>query len=400
MKVAFISPAGALGGAERSLLDLISALRATAADIELSLVTLAAGPLVEKISALGVQVVVLPMPPVLARLGDSSLDATPKGYLPRRAALAFDLIGALPATVAYLLVLRRTLRRLAPDIVHANGLKAHLLAALTRPRRARLIWHMRDFLGRRRLARRLLRALAWRADCIIAISRAVADDLTRVLPGRRLAIVYNGIDVEAFRPDGATLAAVADGGPGVRIGLIATFALWKGHAVFIRAAGIATAALPPGAARFFLIGGPVYETRGGQVSEAALRALAGESAAPVQFLPFQVDPAPTLRALDVVVHASTAPEPFGRTIVEAMAAGRAVIAAAGGGVPELATDGIDALLVPPGDAEALAAAMMRLATDPELRRSLGAAGRRTAATRYARVRVGREVAALYRDLAG
>src|SRR5258708_38701834 len=87
-----------------------------------------------------------------------------------------------------------------------------------------------------------------------------------------------------------------------------------------------------------------------------------------------------MRALDVVVHASTQPEPFGLVIAEGLATGRAVIVSAGGGANELVTDGVDALTHTPGDAESLARCIERLAGDPALRRRLGAA-RRAAALR-------------------
>jgi len=75
----------------------------------------------------------------------------------------------------------------------------------------------------------------------------------------------------------------------------------------------------------------------------------------VGFVPFQDNPADVYRALDIVVHASTKPEPFGRTIVEAMACGKPVIAAQTGGAAELFTHDHDAVGVPPGDPAALAA---------------------------------------------
>jgi glycosyltransferase involved in cell wall biosynthesis len=81
--------------------------------------------------------------------------------------------------------------------------------------------------------------------------------------------------------------------------------------------------------------------------------------------------------MDVVVHAS-ANEPFGLTIVEAMALGKPVVAAASGGPLEIVSDGVDGLLVPHGDAGGLAAAVMRLLGDPELAARLGEAAQHRA----------------------
>jgi glycosyltransferase involved in cell wall biosynthesis len=79
----------------------------------------------------------------------------------------------------------------------------------------------------------------------------------------------------------------------------------------------------------------------------------------IHFLGFRSDVVPLLQAMDVVLHCSVAPEPFGRVIVEAMLAGTPVVATRGGGVEEIVADGRTGLLVPPDDPAALAAAVER-----------------------------------------
>ena len=96
-----------------------------------------------------------------------------------------------------------------------------------------------------------------------------------------------------------------------------------------------------------------------------------------------------------MVHASTRPEPFGRVIVEAMACGRAVVVARGGGASELFQEGISALGTEPGNVDELTAVLTRLIDDPTLRRSLGAGGRAEAKARFDRQRLGREWADVY-----
>jgi glycosyltransferase involved in cell wall biosynthesis len=84
----------------------------------------------------------------------------------------------------------------------------------------------------------------------------------------------------------------------------------------------------------------------------------------------------------VLVHASTRPEPFGRSIVEGMATGLAVVAITDGGAAELFVDGESALGCPPNDPDALALAIDRLILGPSLRRRLGEAGRRAVLARF------------------
>jgi glycosyltransferase involved in cell wall biosynthesis len=307
--------------------------------------------------------------------------------------------------VNYLRRLAATLRALRPDVVHANGIKAQVFSALATPRRTRLVWHLHDFLASRPNAGRVLRLVARyrRPDVAIAISRAVATDAVRVLPKVPVAVVLNGINTAHFTPgpgDGPLLDRLAGWDPApagtTRVGLVATYARWKGHDIVIEAA----ARLADMAMRWYLVGGPVYRTAGSQFSREELAALAAsrQMADRVGFLPFQPDPVTIYRSLDVVIHASTKPEPFGLTIIEAMACGRPVIVSQAGGAAELFTSGEEALGVPPGDAAALAAAVRTLVMDPGLSASLGIAARRRAVAEFDRGRLGPAVLSIYTHL--
>jgi len=219
-----------------------------------------------------------------------------------------------------------------------------------------------------------------------------------------VTVVYNGIDTARFTPEGprADLDALAGLPPApegtLRVGLVATYARWKGHEILIEAA--ARCAARGAALRFYLVGGATYDTRSSQLSHGDLKAridgcgLEGT----VGLVPFQREPHEVYRALDVAVHASTRPEPFGRTIAEAMSSARAVVLAREGGAAELATDGVDCVGVAPRDPAVLADAILALAADPARRASLGAAARASAVSRFSRERLGPEVLAIYRRI--
>jgi glycosyltransferase involved in cell wall biosynthesis len=106
-----------------------------------------------------------------------------------------------------------------------------------------------------------------------------------------------------------------------------------------------------------------------------------------------------MRALDVVVHASVQPEPFGMVIAEAMACGKPVVVSLAGGAAEIVRDGVDALGHPPGDAAALADRIRVLVEDAELRARLGRAARAAAESRFDRARLAKELGPLYARLA-
>jgi len=393
VRIVYLNPSGRLGGAETSLRELLAGVRAAEPGWELWLVLGEDGPLAGIARDLGVRVLVKPFPPSLARLGDTG----------RWAALV-GLLKASVATGRYARGLARWLAKIEPDIIHTNGFKMHLLGAWTSPRRTPLIWHIHDYVSPRRLMRRLL--WPFRKACTVAIvnSKSVAQDLERVLPGLRIMPIYNAIDLQRFSPVGDRLdldakAGLAPAAAGtVRIGLIATFARWKGHKVFLEALARLSSGVP---VRGYIVGGPIYQTDGSQWStlelcqEAERLGLAGK----VGFTGFLEDVPSVMRSLDVIVHASTQPEPFGMVIIEGMACAKAVIASQAGGAAELFVDGHDALGHPPGDAAALARQIERLARDEALRQRLGNAARKRAEQLFHRKRLGNALLAVYNEFA-
>ena len=393
MRVVFLNPSGRWGGAETALRELLASVRAAEPAWELWLVLGEDGPLAGIARELGANVVVMPFPAALSRLGENA----------RGGALA-GLLKALPATAWYAHRLARWLRKMQPDIIHTNGLKMHLLGAWTCPRRSPLIWHIHDYVSLRRLMRRLLWPSRKACAAVIVNSKSVAQDMERVLPGMRIVPIYNAIDLDRFSPVGEQLdlderCGLAPAAPGtVRVGLVATFARWKGHKVFLEALARLAPDLP---VRGYIIGGPIYQTDGSQWSAEELQREAErlELTGKVGFTGFVEDTPAAMRSLDIVVHASTQPEPFGMVIIEGMACGRAVIACRAGGAAELFTDGENALAHAPGDAAALARQIERLIGDEGLRKQLGKRGRATAELHYHGKRLAAELVDLYRNVA-
>jgi glycosyltransferase involved in cell wall biosynthesis len=394
MRVLFLSVSAGFGGAERVLLDAVTALRSRYPEWTLGVVCLAPGPLAGEFEALHVDVRVVPLPPRFAALGESGRSTL---------ATVVGLAGSAWALRSYTRRLRTHMAAWRPDVVHANGLKADVLAAWAAPHSAQIVWHVHDYVGARRVSTVLLRRYARRVAFVIANSRSVATDLQKVLGARaRIEIVHNGIDTGRFGPTGDTidLDAAANLPPAplgtIRVGLVATYARWKGHEVFLRA--LARIGHLP--VRGYVVGGPLYETSGSQFSRSELERLARtlEIGDRVGFVPFQRDIAPVYRSLDIVVHASTRPEPFGLVVAEAMASGRAVIISDAGGVRELAAGDEDALMHPPGDADALASRIASLVKDAALRERLATHGRTKALRMFDRGHLATGLAGLYTSL--
>jgi glycosyltransferase involved in cell wall biosynthesis len=351
------------------------------------------GPLFAKLAEAGATVSVLPFPDRLQRAGDFADDAASSRGASAKISRAAGLAAAGLATVGYIPRLASALRRLAPDIAHSNGHKMHLAGAWAAPRGTRVIWHIRDFVSEHPMMARLLRANASRCSAAIANSQSVADDMRKTCGDRPpVFVLHNAVDLNRFTPCGpalnldqvARVASPADNSVSVvRIGMIATTARWKGHEVFLRALSMLPRELP---VRAYVIGGPLYRTAGSQYQLSELRAYAdglGLNGA-VAFTGFVEDTAAAIRALDIVVHASTRPEPFGRTIAEGMACAKTVVVSRAGGAAEIVEDGVDACCFPPGEAGALANLLTELVNDSARRRRIGEAGRKSAEKRFGR----------------
>ena len=391
-RVLYLSPTAQLGGAELSLLDLAEQLDRDR--FAAKIVCLGDGPLIGAGEARGVPVESMPVPRAFVR---TSL----RGARTGTARMASAVARALPTAWR----LRALARAHRADIIHSNGNKTHLLSlAAVVGTRARLVWHVRDFLPDGSFERALARLANRRADAVVANSEAVAAHLRRL--GFRSDLVHpilNGIDCRRFSPDGAAADVREEFGwkTDCRIvGLVGMLAPWKGGEIFLRAAK--RIAETRDDVRFLFVGAEIYATDGHGGFRERLARLAQDLgiADAVAFTGYRHDVPALLRALDVVVHASMEPEPFGRVIAEAMACGRPVVATHGGGVPEVAgSDGHAAVLVPRGDSAAIAGAVTTLLDDRPRASAMGDAGRARACEHLSLASHVESIEALYTRLA-
>jgi len=363
-RIALVDHSAEPSGAELSLIDI-----ATWLGDDSGVFLFQQGPVVDMLRTRGVHVEVLESSPKLNGL--------------RSRARTMSVLLAVPDVVALALALRRRAR--AAELLYANSQKAWVVAALVAWwDRKPVIWHLRDILSSRRfsaLQRRAAIFLANRVASRVLVNSAATGEAFIAVGGRRdlLRIVYNGIDevpFEAVRDaDVARLRRKLEIGDGPLVGLFGRLAPWKGQHVLLDA----LEQLPD--VHALLVGDALF-------GEHEYRELLRERAdrpllrGRVKFLGYRTDVAELMKAVDVVVHTSTEPEPFGRVIVEAMLAERPVIATSGGGVDEIVAHGEDGLLVAAGDARALAHAIRLLAVDRDRARRLAAAGLRKATARF------------------
>ena len=263
-------------------------------------------------------------------------------------------------------------RAIRPHIVHWHAARAHALgalASLVAPGPARVLSRRVDFPVRRSPGSRLLYALP--IEAIIAISNGVREALVQSgVATDRIRVVPSGIDITPFETpfDRAAKRRGLGIAEGELIVLqVAALAAHKSQTDLLRAAAIARERRPD--LHFWIAGeGPLRSTL-----EAEHRALGlGEA---VRFLGFREDVTDLLRSADIFCVSSYL-EGLGTSTLDAMAAGLPVVATRVGGIPEIVADGVSGILVPPRNPEALAAAILELASNPGRRAEMGGAARR------------------------
>jgi len=275
----------------------------------------------------------------------------------------------------------RLIRREHVDLVHTNSMYCLYGAFAALIARVPHVWHIREIIDNSPILRAVFSTLVLQlSDRVVPVSEAVACMLyPRAQRSRKIWPILDGIDLREFDPavSGARIRGeLKVEGHTPLIGFVARLDPWKGVEVFIRAAQVVARVRPD--VHFVVCGG---ELKGYEAYAASARTLAASLGllGVMHFTgwTYQPDDIPeVMAALDIFVHTSIKPEPFGLVLIEAMAAGKPAVAADAGGVPEVVVAAETGFLAAPGDWQSVAAAILRLLNDPEAATKMGQAGRR------------------------
>ncbi len=363
MRILQISSARTFGGGERHFADLSNALTARGHEVHVALVPA---------SALHDE---LKLAPTAQRI-----------TLPLRNAL--DVYSAT--------ALARFVRAQQIEIVHAHVARDYPLAAYAvRRSNARLIITRHVPFALNRLHRFALANVAR----VIAVSGPVAEQMRarKIFPAAKIRVVPNGINLARYADiDRATARAELQQRLQTQatlfVGTVGELSPVKGQDVFIRAAA---SVIERGLTNIaFIVVGTDNAPAGGTRKQLEALSAAHKLEQQVHMLGRVADLARLLPALDAYVSASRA-EAFGLATVEAMACGVPVVATTTDGSREIVTDGLTGRLVPVGAHEALAAALIELLNDADLRTKLGAQARAAAHARFSLERMIAETEAIY-----
>jgi glycosyltransferase involved in cell wall biosynthesis len=348
LKVLFVEHSSEIGGAQHSLLELVRALKAGHA------VTVAVpeGPLAQVLRR--ENVIVVPIP---------------ASQLTFRFSFPGSLIESGRAVAARWAV-ARGIARGRPDVVHANTLRAGLITPRFR-RGVPLVVHCRDLLPAGSIADLVRRSVISRSSAVIAVSTMAAARLAGPDWSRRnVFVVDNPVDTARFDParwdreEARRQLGISDGPV---LGLVAQITPWKGQHRAIEVLARVRTRYPR--AVLVLAGEPKFVTKATSLDNLTYQ---GELAASIEALGLshsvlafgeRDDVERLMAALDVLLVPSTE-EPFGRTVIEALAMNVPVLATDVGGPPEVIRPGVDGETLPPDHLDAWADAVDRLVKAP------------------------------------
>ncbi|WP_066633881.1 glycosyltransferase [Desulfolucanica intricata] len=370
LRVLHIIGGGEFGGAERHILNLACSLDP------------------QKIA---ITVICLFEEPFARMAGEMGLNAL---AVPMRHKLDLGTLGRLTGVV----------RDYRPDLVHTHGVRANLLGRLAARRagvrkivttvHSLLVQDYPDFFSRlaNTWTELLTRGLT---DHFIAVSRELKNALVKDgLPENKISVIYNGLDLDKFKPRlpaGSYRKRLGCGPQVPLVAIVARLHAVKGHKIFLQAVDKVLEAVPE--ARFLVVGaGP---------DEIQLKELTGRLGleSVVNFLGFVEDVPDLMADLDLLVIPSLW-EGFGLTAIEAMTVGVPVVASDVGGLPEVVRAGETGILVPPRDPAALAKAIIWVLKHREEAGRMAARGAEVVRSEFSSEVMARKTGELYQKLMG
>ncbi|MFN5914932.1 MAG: glycosyltransferase family 4 protein, partial [Chitinophagaceae bacterium] len=288
------------------------------------------------------------------------------GVLRRKYLTPWGVIGRVALWIYVTIQLRQLIQQERIERVYVNSANV-VIGPLLRNKSTPLIWHLHEIVERPILLRNFLSFLLRRADLLIGVSKATCDHWARCT-GKEVQLVYNGINISSFQPTSHNLQ------PTTTLGLLGRIQPWKGQHYMLEI--MQTIHLQPTTTNLqLLISGSAFP--GYEYLEQELLEKINELNLPhcVKFIGYTEDVPAFMSSIDLLVLPSVLPDPLPTVVLEAMAAGKPVLATAQGGALEMIEEHETGRFMPIGNASAAAAILQEMISDPEKMKEMGQKGR-------------------------
>lgn len=305
-------------------------------------------------------------------------------WFTRKAGL-FGRLGYLFHMVIFGNLLRKVVNEHDGLIIHANNTIAALYCAvparlLCKP----MVWHMHDILEQDLFNKIFMRVAGWGASRILCVSEATKNGLVAFgVDERKCQVVYNYLEPVTLSDSARqqTLREEFAVPAGMRIvGMVGNLCWLKGQMVLLRAVNAILGRCPDTV--FVIVGGINNEVDFPYKNDLEEFIIREGFSRKVYMLGFRHDAARLIAEMDILVHPPIQPDSQPLVLLEAMAAGKPVVASMIGGIPEMVTSGVNGFLIPPDDDKALADSVCRLLENPDLMYTMGREGQRAAMQKY------------------
>ena len=382
-RILYLNPTSEVGGAEKSLLDLLEHLNKK--QYQPIVCFPSEGKLAGKLSGMGIEMKMIPLHKEIFQLSRQNGNRRLLHIL----SIPWRIFPTITKTAGFV-------RSKHIDLIVTNGIKCHVIGSIVSSMTgAKLIWHVRDFMETG-FARFLLMSMGrFFPDRIITNSDAVGSFFVN---SGRTETVYNGVDLARFDSeiDGGRIRSELKLRKDAKlIGTIGHFAPLKGYEELL---GAVSEVLRAGFnVKLAMVGECIYPHSKGYKEKLLSLVDSTGLKDKVIFTGFREDIPELLASFDLFVLPSRS-EGFGRVNLEAMAMGKPVISTNVGGIPEVVVDGVTGILVPPGNSKALSHAIMRLLNNPPLRESMGREGRRRVEEHFTLQVHVQKIEMIYRDI--
>jgi glycosyltransferase involved in cell wall biosynthesis len=261
--------------------------------------------------------------------------------------------------------------------VYVNSANVIVGPALQQKNQTELVWHLHEIVEYPSVLKNFLATLIKRADKVIAVSKAT-QQFWQTATNKKVKLLYNGMDLSKYTNVSANKTNILPHASPTEtwVGIIGRVQHWKGQHYFLDIIEAYLKQNPLDTTTRFVIVGDAYPGYENLAIELALAIERKELHKRVTYLGYRSDIPQLLSTLDVLVLPSTSPDPLPTVVLEAMAAGKPVLATAQGGALEMVVDQETGRFMPIENAKEAAAILAELLHDKERLQEMGTAGRR------------------------